>query len=116
MSIGARKLLGSELDPKYKAGLLLVGVGAVLADAYYNPVPYSEILQVAARENSVTASTYRDIAAPYNTECSICLEAFVPEDQVLHTPCRHTFHPACVRGRGLGECPNCRTTLNPPLN
>jgi hypothetical protein len=118
MADGARGLYESQLGAKYKAGLLLAGVGAVLMDAYYNPLPYSEVLQLQAREVPAAgpaAGTYSNIAEPYNTECSICLDAFTPEDQVLHTPCKHTFHHTCVRGHGLRECPNCRTALNPPL-
>jgi len=117
LSNGAQELFGSELDPTYKAGLLLLGVGAVLVDAYSNPVPYQDILDLQSSEVQETAaSLYQDAADPYNTECSICLDSFTPVDQVVHTPCKHTFHYACVQGHRLCECPNCRTPLNPPLN
>ena len=125
MSESARGLIESNMGAKYKAGLLLLGAGAVLADAYYNPMPYSEILQLAAQESerevplgaaSGSVAPYRNIADPYNTECSICLDTFTPEDQVVHTACKHTFHHACVRGHRIRECPNCRTVLRPPMS
>lgn len=56
--------------------------------------------------------TYRDIPTTYNTECSICLDEFKPDDQVIHTSCQHTFHSSCIGERCLAQCPNCRTSVS----
>ncbi|TVU09237.1 hypothetical protein EJB05_42721 [Eragrostis curvula] len=45
--------------------------------------------------------------------CTICLEAFVPGEQVVVTPCNHMFHPGCLTPwvKGHGNCPVCRSAL-----
>jgi hypothetical protein len=42
-------------------------------------------------------------------ECSICL-CDLSFDTVT-TPCRHTFHAACLKQWRQGTCPNCRSLL-----
>ncbi|RRT63072.1 hypothetical protein B296_00042997 [Ensete ventricosum] len=46
-------------------------------------------------------------------DCTICLEAFVPNDQVLVTPCNHMFHNDCLVPwvKSQGKCPVCRFVL-----
>lgn len=43
-------------------------------------------------------------------ECTICLESFVPNEHVLVTPCKHTFHADCITPwvKSHGKCPICR--------
>lgn len=43
-------------------------------------------------------------------ECTICLEAFVPNEHVLVTPCKHMFHKGCITPwvKSHGKCPICR--------
>jgi hypothetical protein len=43
--------------------------------------------------------------------CTICLETFVPGEQVVVTPCNHMFHPGCLTPwvKGHGNCPVCRS-------
>ncbi|XP_020581461.1 RING-H2 finger protein ATL78-like [Phalaenopsis equestris] len=46
-------------------------------------------------------------------QCAICLESFVPKEQVLMTPCNHMFHSKCIVPwvRSHGRCPVCRFKL-----
>lgn len=46
-------------------------------------------------------------------QCTICLESFVPKDQVLMTPCDHMFHNKCLVPwvKRHGNCPVCRYKL-----
>ncbi|KAG0485736.1 hypothetical protein HPP92_009589 [Vanilla planifolia] len=46
-------------------------------------------------------------------QCTICLEAFVPREQVLVTPCNHMFHRDCLIPwvKSNGKCPVCRFEL-----
>lgn len=43
-------------------------------------------------------------------ECTVCLEAFVANEQVLVTPCNHMFHNDCLVPwvKLHGKCPVCR--------
>jgi Ring finger domain len=43
-------------------------------------------------------------------ECTICLEAFVPNEHVLVTSCKHMFHDGCITPwvKSHGKCPICR--------
>ncbi|XP_038888994.1 probable E3 ubiquitin-protein ligase RHY1A [Benincasa hispida] len=45
-----------------------------------------------------------------SNECSICLESFTDGDVLIHLPCEHKFHHACLDRwiRTCGECPYCR--------
>ncbi|XP_028550361.1 E3 ubiquitin-protein ligase ZNRF4 isoform X1 [Dendrobium catenatum] len=46
-------------------------------------------------------------------KCTICLEPFVPKEQVLVTPCNHIFHDRCLTPwvKSHGQCPVCRFKL-----
>lgn len=46
-------------------------------------------------------------------ECSICLEAFVANEQVVVTPCKHMFHGDCITPwvKSHGKCPICRLSF-----
>lgn len=43
-------------------------------------------------------------------KCSICLETFVGNEQVVVTPCNHMFHEECLLPwvKRHGQCPVCR--------
>ncbi|KAL6599280.1 hypothetical protein ACP70R_045774 [Stipagrostis hirtigluma subsp. patula] len=45
--------------------------------------------------------------------CTICLETFLPREQVVITPCDHVFHQGCIAPwvKGHGTCPVCRFAL-----
>ncbi|RLM85467.1 uncharacterized protein C2845_PM04G15010 [Panicum miliaceum] len=45
--------------------------------------------------------------------CTICLETFLAGEQVVVTPCNHTFHQGCITPwvKGHGTCPVCRSAL-----
>ena len=45
------------------------------------------------------------------TECSICLEEFVYQQQLRRVGCGHLFHPRCIQewfATGDTRCPMCR--------
>ena len=45
------------------------------------------------------------------TECSICLENFVMQEQLRRVGCGHLFHPRCIQewfATGDTRCPMCR--------
>ncbi len=45
------------------------------------------------------------------TECSICLEDFVMQEQLRRVGCGHLFHPRCIQewfATGDTRCPMCR--------
>ncbi|KAJ4980494.1 hypothetical protein NE237_031331 [Protea cynaroides] len=57
--------------------------------------------------------------------CPICLEDFVPNEEILMTPCKHMFHDECILPwvKSHGQCPVCRSALcdmgrraQPPIN
>ena len=50
-------------------------------------------------------------AGDAQTECSICLENFVMQDQLRRIVCGHLFHPRCIQewfATGDTRCPMCR--------
>ncbi|KAL4613856.1 hypothetical protein ACB092_07G011700, partial [Castanea dentata] len=46
-------------------------------------------------------------------DCSIYLETFVEGDALIHLPCSHSFHSACLDPwlRTCGDCPYCCRTI-----
>ncbi|MCL7051261.1 hypothetical protein MKW94_005493 [Papaver nudicaule] len=48
--------------------------------------------------------------------CVICIEDFVPNTEVLVTPCNHMFHEECIIPwvKSHGQCPICRSALGKP--
>jgi len=44
------------------------------------------------------------------SECCICLDAFQEAEPVLHMPCFHSYHPACIKQwlQHQHSCPVCR--------
>lgn len=49
-----------------------------------------------------------------STDCSICLESFTDGDKLIHLPCEHKFHHACLDRwvRSCGDCPYCRQRID----
>ncbi|KAF6158330.1 hypothetical protein GIB67_022410 [Kingdonia uniflora] len=45
--------------------------------------------------------------------CTICLEDFVPKEEVVLTPCKHMFHEYCIVRwvKSHAQCPVCRSTI-----
>ncbi|KAJ1289357.1 hypothetical protein BS78_02G158100 [Paspalum vaginatum] len=68
------------------------------------------------RQRLLTRSA-RAEAPPATTEeekaCTICLDTFLPGEQVVVTPCNHMFHQGCITPwvKGHGNCPVCRFVL-----
>lgn len=46
-------------------------------------------------------------------DCGICLESFTDGDELIHLPCGHKFHSACLDPwiRSCGDCPYCRRCI-----
>lgn len=49
-----------------------------------------------------------------NQECAVCKESYILEEEVLKLPCKHLFHPVCVKPwlELHDSCPVCRFSLN----
>lgn len=45
--------------------------------------------------------------------CAVCLEDFVPKQEVMVTPCKHMFHEDCIMPwlKSQGQCPICRFVI-----
>jgi E3 ubiquitin-protein ligase RNF115/126 len=45
-----------------------------------------------------------------NADCSICMDAVTPEEEVTELPCKHWFHHQCVSAwlKEHDTCPHCR--------
>lgn len=71
-----------------------------------------------SRSHSNTAASHPPAAAEEEDtdegkQCTICLDAFVPNKKVLLTPCNHMFHSNCLLPwvKSHGKCPVCRHAL-----
>jgi len=51
--------------------------------------------------------------AVYGNLCSICNEETDPKGKAVQLPCKHIFHPACIRKwlQIKQFCPNCRVAI-----
>lgn len=71
-------------------------------------------LHQLANSNSASIDEYPRVNAQNTTtQCSICLENFREEQEMIQLPCEHVFHENCIR-RWLernNNCPYCRRTL-----
>ena len=56
---------------------------------------------------------YSDYFSKYNTTCSICLDIFLPNDNVRKPNCGHIFHETCLSDwlRNNNTCPMCRVEI-----
>jgi hypothetical protein len=46
-------------------------------------------------------------------ECSICLDGFISQENIVKLDCQHSFHSTCIKEWLKKEliCPNCRSPL-----
>lgn len=46
-------------------------------------------------------------------DCPVCLEHFLPGEQLIRLGCRHRFHPVCLNPwlKICGDCPYCRANV-----
>lgn len=53
----------------------------------------------------------------HGTSCSICLASFLNGEELISLPCRHLFHPGCIRPWLLRKalCPLCKACVRTPL-
>ncbi|KAF5448245.1 hypothetical protein F2P56_028799 [Juglans regia] len=61
----------------------------------------------------VYSSTVEGVVSRGSQDCSICLETFLEGDDLIHLPCGHKFHSACLDPwvRTCGDCPYCRRDI-----
>ncbi|KAL5561345.1 hypothetical protein UlMin_031092 [Ulmus minor] len=54
-----------------------------------------------------------EVISRASPDCCICLESFMPGDQLLRLPCEHRFHDACLEPwiRVRADCPCCRRVI-----
>lgn len=66
-----------------------------------------------SRSSSSSSSAATDPERNDGKQCTICLENLVRNEQVMVTPCSHTFHNDCLVPwvKGHGNCPVCRFVL-----
>ncbi|XP_048627793.1 E3 ubiquitin-protein ligase AIP2-like isoform X2 [Brassica napus] len=88
-----------------------IGAMAVadLVKSTLGPKGMDKILQSTGRGHSVTVT--KTLGA--EVECCICKENLVIGDKMQELPCKHTFHPPCLKP-WLDEnnsCPICRHEL-----
>ncbi|GLJ43951.1 hypothetical protein SUGI_0916240 [Cryptomeria japonica] len=64
-------------------------------------------------ENSEEGNKEKEESDPIPHTCSICLEDFSAEQQLLCLPCKHKFHSECLMPwiKRKGQCPVCRLDL-----
>ena len=72
-----------------------------------------DCLQLELFTNEVTGPEQKESAASRPQDCSICLESYVPGDQLICLPCEHRFHASCLHPwvRICGDCPCCRRAI-----
>lgn len=51
---------------------------------------------------------------PDQEDCPVCLEHFLPGEEIIHLPCFHKFHIGCLTQWLIicGECPYCRAIVH----
>ena len=57
---------------------------------------------------------FKDLLKAPMSQCSICFEEFIPEDDVRVLDCKHYYHPACIDRWLIGHskrCPCCRNNI-----
>ncbi|XP_043696913.1 uncharacterized protein LOC122647623 [Telopea speciosissima] len=80
----------------------------------YNPAKFkSRRWCLYYRDNATNSSYSADGKDDDSKACSICLEDFVPNEELLITPCKHMFHDECILPwvKSHGQCPVCRFSL-----
>lgn len=60
--------------------------------------------------------SFNEEYAKHGINCTICLEGYTGESQVVMTPCFHVFHSACLmswfnENPLKQKCPNCNTNI-----
>jgi hypothetical protein len=71
-------------------------MGQLKKQKYRPSNPYKKKGNDRAMGQKRTARAEAPLPAPEEKACTICLETFVPEEQVVVTPCNHMFHPGCL--------------------
>ncbi|XP_010248376.1 PREDICTED: E3 ubiquitin-protein ligase RING1-like [Nelumbo nucifera] len=79
----------------------------------YNP-PRKVKANIYYRPNINNIKTWKEDKEDDHSEgCVICLDNFLPYQEVIATPCKHIFHEECIFPwvKSQGQCPVCRFTL-----
>ena len=57
---------------------------------------------------------YIEKFSPLCTMCTICLDSFLYNDNVIKLKCYHVFHPKCINNwmsQSNNTCPTCRNNI-----
>ena len=85
------------------------GVGAIAS------TPHA----AAAAASATAAAVLATAVSPRDThlECAVCLERFVPHDEVSILPCMHYYHLGCITPWLLTKatCPVCKISIRDPM-
>ncbi|MCL7043313.1 hypothetical protein MKW94_014098 [Papaver nudicaule] len=94
-----------NMEDAIEASLQIIGAGP------QRPPPASKEVVKNLPIITVTAEILTGLQS--NTKCSVCQEELVVDDQMQELPCKHFFHPPCLKP-WLDEhnsCPTCRYEL-----
>ncbi|KAI3983652.1 hypothetical protein MKX01_042488 [Papaver californicum] len=94
-----------DLDAAIEASLQVIGAGP------QKPPPASK--EVVKKLPIITVTEEILTRLDSNTKCSVCQEELVIDDKMQELPCKHFFHPPCLKP-WLDEhnsCPECRYEL-----
>ncbi|XP_065871348.1 probable E3 ubiquitin-protein ligase RHY1A [Euphorbia lathyris] len=85
----------------------------LIQESYKKKPPGLTSEDIDCLQSEIYSSSEEGKIACLSRDCSICLENFVDEDKLIHLPCEHRFHSACLDRwiRSCGDCPYCRRDI-----
>mmetsp|Transcript_30189 Transcript_30189/g.34293 ORF Transcript_30189/g.34293 Transcript_30189/m.34293 type:complete len:249 (+) Transcript_30189:293-1039(+) len=88
----------------------------IVTSLYFLFVRFSVLVRLSFDPNMVEVFKSRKLTGTdieKQENCAICLEAYKVDERVKILPCKHFFHPKCVREwtHRQSSCPFCRTEL-----
>ncbi|KAI3833538.1 hypothetical protein MKW98_024537 [Papaver atlanticum] len=94
-----------DLDAAIEASLQVIGAGP------QRPPPASK--EVVKKLPLITVTEEILAKLESNTKCSVCQEELVFDDKVQELPCKHFYHPPCLKPwlDKHNSCPECRYEL-----
>ena len=99
-------------------GLIIIGQSSLLTDEAFRKfeeVEYGEdpSMSMVASHDEIEVEIDGNRRNPYyaTAVCSICLETYELKDTLTMLPCRHAFHPGCIKPwvtQRSSSCPLCK--------